>query len=247
MKILAIGNSFSQDATRFLQQIAKAGGFQAEVVNLYIGGCSLQRHWKNFREDKRFYSYELNGNETGKFISIKDALNEGDWDVITLQQVSTESGVYKSYYPYIFDLYSAIKLLAPSAKIWLHETWSYDHFSSNPDFKLYNKDSDYMYSSLQKTYRKVADDLKISIIPTGDVLQTLRKKPMFDLLSGGMSLCRDSCHLSLDYGRYMASAVWYETLFGGDIRDNSYKLPMKNVNQAVLHEIRETVHDCCRR
>ena len=41
MKVLAIGNSFSQDATRYLHQIAKANQFDLKVVNLYIGGCSL--------------------------------------------------------------------------------------------------------------------------------------------------------------------------------------------------------------
>ena len=45
--ILAIGNSFSQDATHYLHQIAEADGVETKVVNLYIGGCSLERHWQN--------------------------------------------------------------------------------------------------------------------------------------------------------------------------------------------------------
>jgi len=247
MKILAIGNSFSQDATRYLQQIAKSGGFQAEVVNLCIGGCGLQRHWKNFKEDKKFYAYELNGNETGKFVSIKDALNEGGWDVVTLQQVSTDSGMYKSYFPYLADLNAQIKDIVPGVQIWLHETWAYDHFSTNPDFKIYQKDCDKMHTALQGCYRKAAGEIGAGIIPVGDVIHALRQRPTFDLLSGGISLCRDTCHLSLDYGRYTAASVWYETLFGGDIRENPYKLPMKNPNQAVLKEIREVVHQCCRK
>lgn len=43
MNILAIGNSFSQDATRYLHQIAAADGVPLHVANLYIGGCSLER------------------------------------------------------------------------------------------------------------------------------------------------------------------------------------------------------------
>ena len=247
MKILAIGNSFSQDATRYLQQIAKAGGFQAEVVNLYIGGCSLERHWKNFKEDKKFYSYELNGNETGRYVSIMEAVNEGGWDVITLQQVSSESGRYNSYLPYLTDLYTQVRALSPTSQFWIHQTWAYDHFSTHPDFKFYQKDSGEMYKSLRNCYQKAAEEIGARIIPTGDVIQTLRQRETFDLLSGGMSLCRDTYHLSLDYGRYAAAAVWYETLFGGDIRENTYKLPVKNPNQAVLKEIREVVHSCCKR
>ena len=41
MNILAIGNSFSQDAMRYLHKIAKADGVEFECFNIYIGGCSL--------------------------------------------------------------------------------------------------------------------------------------------------------------------------------------------------------------
>ena len=44
-KVLAIGNSFSEDATHFLHQICESSGIENEVVNLYVGGCSLERHW----------------------------------------------------------------------------------------------------------------------------------------------------------------------------------------------------------
>ena len=49
IKILAIGNSFSQDATHYLHQIAAADQVDMKVVNLYIGGCSLERHWNNIQ------------------------------------------------------------------------------------------------------------------------------------------------------------------------------------------------------
>jgi hypothetical protein len=42
MKILAIGNSFSDDATGWLHQIAKAGGVDLKAVSLCIGGCPLE-------------------------------------------------------------------------------------------------------------------------------------------------------------------------------------------------------------
>ena len=51
MKVLAIGNSFSQDATHYLHKIAASDGVEMKVVNLYIGGCSLEQHWKNIQAD----------------------------------------------------------------------------------------------------------------------------------------------------------------------------------------------------
>ena len=53
LSILAIGNSFSQDATAYLHMAAEAAGVETLVVNLYIGGCSLKTHWENMQGDLR--------------------------------------------------------------------------------------------------------------------------------------------------------------------------------------------------
>ena len=46
LRILAIGNSFSQDAVeQNLHEIAKADGQELIIGNMYIGGCSLERHY----------------------------------------------------------------------------------------------------------------------------------------------------------------------------------------------------------
>ncbi len=49
MKILCIGNSFSTDATTYLSRVAASAGITLETYNLYIGGCSLERHWNNMK------------------------------------------------------------------------------------------------------------------------------------------------------------------------------------------------------
>ena len=65
-KLLAIGNSFSQDATHYLHQIAAADQMDLKVGNLYIGGCSLERHWENIQNEAEEYLYEENGTSTEK-------------------------------------------------------------------------------------------------------------------------------------------------------------------------------------
>ena len=58
VKILAIGNSFSVDALeQHFYDLAKAEGKTVVVGNLFIGGCSLQRHLDNAINDKPAYSY----------------------------------------------------------------------------------------------------------------------------------------------------------------------------------------------
>jgi len=74
MNILSIGNSFSQDAQRYLHRIARADGVDLYTCNLYIGGCPLSRHYQNMLADSRAYELEVNGERTGFFVSIKEAL-----------------------------------------------------------------------------------------------------------------------------------------------------------------------------
>ena len=73
MKILSIGNSFSQDAQKWLHQIAESAGEDWHVVNLYIGGCPLAHHWNNFITQEPVEEMQVNGVFERK-ISINEAL-----------------------------------------------------------------------------------------------------------------------------------------------------------------------------
>ena len=62
VRILAIGNSFSEDAVEFyLHDIAAADGNNVIIGNMYIGGCSLKKHLDNARENKPAYKYRKIG------------------------------------------------------------------------------------------------------------------------------------------------------------------------------------------
>ena len=65
--------------------------------------------------------------------------------------------------------------------------------------------------------------MEASLIPAGLVIQTLRETvPAFDYQNGGMTLCRDGYHLTLDYGRYAAAAAWYRVLLGGTAKPAAF-------------------------
>ncbi|RZK76174.1 MAG: DUF4886 domain-containing protein, partial [Pedobacter sp.] len=58
IKILAIGNSFSDDAIEhYLYGLAKAGGYKVIIGNLYIGGAPLDLHLKNAQGNLDAYEY----------------------------------------------------------------------------------------------------------------------------------------------------------------------------------------------
>ena len=124
MKVLSIGNSFSQDAHRWLHTMASYDGVELETVNLYIGGCSLQMHWDNLREDLAAYDLERNGGEAEGKISIAQALFMEQWDVVTLQQASSDCGFYESYQPYLRELTDFVREKCPGAQLYFHQTWA---------------------------------------------------------------------------------------------------------------------------
>ena len=228
-KILAIGNSFSEDATSYLEDIATCGGEDCKVVNLYIGGCSLERHYNNVVGDLREYDPQFKAKPTGEKVSIRDGLISDNWDIVTFQQVSGLSGVPESYHPYLEKLSEYVKEYCPNAKQYLHMTWAYEkNYVSEAYEKYYNSDQERMHECIVSAYGKAKESMGKAcsgIIPTGKVIAKIRQSELFDIDRGGISMNRDGFHLSLTYGRYAAAATWYETLFGKSILDNQYVVP----------------------
>ena len=240
MKVLSIGNSFSQDAHKWLHEIAENNGVDLQVYNLFIGGCSLESHWKNIEGKNKYYEFELNGENTGKKLSINEALKRNKWDVITVQQVSGLSGIYETYEPYLSSILTIIKKSQPQAKIFFHQTWAYEQDSKHVDFVRYNNSQNYMFECIKNASNKVSETFNIRLIPTGKVIQTLRETlPIFNYKNTGNSLCRDGFHLSYDYGRYAAAAVWFRTLTGEKV-----KIPnVQNFDTEILRQILSVVNE----
>ena len=247
MKILAIGNSFSQDAFAYLHDMAESSGFDVTTLNLYIGGCSLEEHEYNIFFNKPYYDFELNGHKlNSEQDTIHSALISEDWDYISLQQLSGESGIIESYYPHIRRIIAGIKMVRPDAKILIHETWAYDKGSHNVGFANYNNDQSLMHKKLKECYSKVALDIgAYKIIPTGDVIASLRCLPCFNMDIGRESLCRDTYHLSHTYGRYAAAATWFQSLCMGDIMENTFIPPADNIDKDKIELIKKTVKEVC--
>jgi hypothetical protein len=58
IKILAIGNSFSNDSLNMVYAIAKSAGIDVVAANLNFNGCSLQTHWINASSKRPYYTYQ---------------------------------------------------------------------------------------------------------------------------------------------------------------------------------------------
>lgn len=218
MNILSIGNSFSQDAHRWLHQVAANLDVDTYCANLYIGGCSLQQHWDCYSREAAEHLLEENG-ETVRPVSIQEALSLADWDVITLQQASHDSGLYDTYQPFLRNLSDVIKAACPQAKIYLQQTWAYASDSTHWAFPRYHNTQAEMYAALTAAYKQAADDIGADIIPVGEVIQYLRQ----DVLAfADVPLTRDGFHLSLTYGRYAAALTWCGVLTDKNVRNCTF-------------------------
>ena len=239
IRILAIGNSFSQDAFGHLHNVAKEFSLDVETVNLYIGGCDLARHHKNMVEDLEEYEYEKNAVML-HMSTIDAALAEGDWDYISFQQVSHATGKPATYAPYLTELVAHVREKCPKAELLLHETWAYEWDSTHGGFAFYENDQVKMYNKLYNAYCAAAHRHGLHIIPSGEVVQAVRGVAPFLYKEGGYSLCRDGFHMHFEHGRYLVALTWLSELFGIRASESRY-VPGEVCDEQALSVLRETV------
>ena len=229
MRVVSIGNSFSQDAQRYINQIAKNYGERVDVINLYIGGCSLETHYNNLKEDKEAYQLQFNGVSTDVYVSIRQVLESGP-DVITLQQASKYSVDYKTYKPYLTELYNYIKKVCPNAKILLHETWAYQDGSVKLEELNYTSFNN-MFKDVKKAYKKAQKDFEFDgVLPSGSVMQTAIKLGLEHSHNDGL-------HASLGAGRYLLGLTWFKVLTGIDITKDKFN----NFDEPVTKQERKII------
>ena len=231
MQILAIGNSFSQDAVRYLHKIARKAGDKLTVVNLYIGGCTLERHFRNMHTGERAYELEINGERSGFFVSLKEALLNRAWDVVTFQQGSPKSTNYDTYQPYLGELSAYVRQLCPKAKQVIHQTWAYEAGSEKLTVLMGYSDPAQMTADIVAAYAEAAASIGAdAIIPSGALMAKMSA-------NGMEKVHRDTFHASLGAGRYALALLWYGVLTGKDVSADGFA----DFDVAVTEAERESV------
>lgn len=252
IRILAIGNSFSQDAVeQYLYELFAADGKKVIIGNMYIGGCSLERHYNNSVSDKAEYAYRkiVDGVKTNTpGTKLIDAVLDEPWDYISLQQASGKSGEYDTYNPYMKSLVAYLHRYAPKKdfKLVWHQTWAYASDSDHGEFPKYGSDQMQMYEAIVSATKNVMKDNKIDVlVPSGTAIQNARTSYIGDKFN------RDGYHLEVNYGRYTAACTWYEAISGKSVVGNPYapatvdegkKAVAQNAaHEAVRHPYKVTV------
>lgn len=223
LRVLAIGNSFSDDAVEdHLHALAKAEGLTLIIGNIYKAGCSIERHVNYLRGDVADYEFRKISAEGVRTIEYGYTMARGlaneEWDYVSFQQGSAFSGIPESY-ALLPELVEYVKARVPEDAVFMfHQTWAYAKDSTHPQYYRYDKDQMTMYNAIVSTVNEVVPQIKDIeiIIPSGTAIQNARTSILGD------DLTRDGYHLSRPVGRYVASCTWLQAALGINPVGNTY-------------------------
>lgn len=225
MNVLCIGNSFSRNSSKYLHAISS----DITVVNLYIGGCSLERHFRNMHTGDKAYELQVNGVSTGFFVSLDEALLNRPWDVITFQQASHFSVKFDTFEPYLSELSDYVRTLCPKAKQVIHETWAYEDGSDRLTNLMGYKTHAEMYADIEKAYEKATLSIDADMkIPSGKLFSRLVEK--------GLKLHLDTYHAN-SLGEYALGLLWYKTLTGKSASDIEFTVTDNETTRLVKETV----------
>lgn len=220
LKILMIGNSFSDDTSQYVWNIANSMGVNDVVVgNMYIGGCSLNMHWTNASGDLAKYEYRKNmhgtwGNTSG--VRLSTAIQDEDWDFISLQQGSADGSNRTDPISYVNleNMVNYVRNLCPRAKLLWNMTWADEEYSTRPEITALGHDQMKHYRGIVEATKSTVKPVLPFISPVGTAIQNART------VLG--DLTRDGFHLSYGVGRYIAGLTLVATLIDFDYTDSVY-------------------------
>lgn len=225
LKILDIGNSYTEDATAYLKLIVDSLNVNVDdmcIYKAYRGGASF-RDWYNVYHNKDDANYSISKVVGGLNANVKEGsgrpydgalfrrlLIEEKWDLIIIHQYSGYSTAYNKWTRkgndgYLIELLKIIRLFQPQCKLGFLLIHSYaSSYKRNAE-----KSSLKRWNNIASVARKFARNYRVDfVIPYGTAIQNLRTTEY----NNSMDLTRDGTHLGMGLARYTAACCYYETL-----------------------------------
>ena len=246
LKLLMIGNSFAEDTILHMSGIAKSVGYDDFVVGALIkGGGSLDDQLSLIASGDSAYDFiYFEAGDTawnqyrssqGNGKSIDDGIIFKDWDYITIQQVSQDSGREETYETskinQIVD-YVRSKATNKDVKFIWNMTWAYQANSTHSGFANYGYKQATMYNAIVNAVQNkiLTNENFAAISPAGTAIQNARTSYLGD------NLTRDGYHLQVIEGRYISGLTMFCLLTGYSPYDVSYVSTMDSKMAAVAKE-----------
>lgn len=242
IKLLTIGNSFSQDAVeQYLYELAKEVGIHMIIGNAYKGGQSLEQHWTDLTQEHDVYEYRkvVNGiRYNTPHALLPPIITDEQWDFISFQQASHYSGLTATYEPFLSELiqYTDSIKTGQDVRYGWHMTWAYAKNSNHEGFANYSRRQDVMYDSIRYAvqWTQILHPEFSFTVPCGTAIQNARTTYLGDNMN------RDGYHLDLKIGRYTAACTWLEIITGISPVGLNYK--PEGVDEAAAYACQRAAH-----
>ena len=250
LRILAFGNSYTQDANRYMADICRDAGLDPQCVAIYYcakNSYSLRQWWRTCTQNENItltcsfgeYPIRISG-------TVREVMRQ-PWDIIVFQQFSEHSTDFSTYNPYLHKLDSVARAECtnPEMCVAWNTAWNYARSYQIPG-------SSARYEQICQAARNVVERNGIDVvIPTGTAIENARHTSLQD----DHDLTRDGTHLSFSVGCYVAACTWYEKLvapaFGKPVATTKfvYTVPssMQQHSQYPVRDMTLEMNPLCQR
>ena len=237
--VLMIGNSFCTYFTEELYNLAAAAGVKMRVCNLYYGGCSLEQHytwWQTDNAPYTFYNVDENGRVATKDVSLEWALAQGEWDILSIQEVSSrlrhisaEEGLAMTQ-TYRDALIPYLQERFPSTQLYWHQTWAYQKGYNTSSYQCLDVETQKTYAARQEAFSNaVCAEYGIPKVPSGIAWEIIRDGGYDEMCDRLGKADGDDPHAGDYYhdgdiggGQYLNACVWFEMITGLSVVGNTY-------------------------
>lgn len=239
LKVLDIGNSYTQDAQTYLPQIIKASGIDTDfsLYRAFRPSASFKTWVDCWNDaDNENYSIDFCAGTSLDGISgsgrasdgavFRKALQSVKWDIILIHQVSTYSNDYSLWEGdgaggYLQELIRIIRVTNPQATIGYLMTHSYrgSYWANSEGSSLLR------WRNTAEATKQLKLEYGIDfIIPYGTAVQNLRASSLND----SYEFSEDGTHMGAGLGDYVAGCCYFESLlaprYGVSIWGNTFRL-----------------------
>lgn len=258
--ILFIGNSNCSYFNDELYKMAKADGIELVVANLYISGCSVEKHAQRLEANQtytQYVVYDSNGKKVKTdSVSLQDALAEREWDAVSLQQHydplnAANIGIAAaSTNKHAKTVYDYVKESEPNAVLLWHQVWAFqlgypgESTAYIPEEKKIDtvEKQQKIHEVIHTNAQQVCHENQACRVPTGDAWQLARADERIGHVLSNKDMDGNTDYIhdgEVGGGQYLNACVWYEVLLQksciGNTFDPDYTLSAEK--RAILQQI----------
>lgn len=250
LRILFIGNSFTDDAVKHLPGMIRAAGLGSKITiaHMYYGGRIMQEYNDWSKADYTLYKFEagdLDWTTHSSPVSIADVASCGRWDIITMQEHTGNwhgwvwNSEEKSYFDGMFNKLNNTQSTKP--KYWYIFSQAYYMMNkigaASREYMTWPLENTQaaqltMYSVISQFAQSVMAGCPFDgILATGTMFQNLRTSSV----ETSMDLTRDGYHMDYGITRYGAACLLFESLispkFGVTLDTNTYRFATSSTEE----------------